>query len=174
MSESLSAAGSASAGHSRLTCPPEGEPAIASPGWRLDDLAGNINETRGSRQAGFTLLTALFLLVVVSALAGFMVNLATSQHLSSAIEVNNLRARYALVSGFQWASYQIEQTGSCPGGVSLVVEGFTVTQLGCTPYAVTEGALGYQLFDVTMQAERGSFGQVDYARVRMRAMLSRS
>ena len=45
------------------------------------------------RQGGFSLLTALFLLVVVSGITAYLVNLATAQHLSSALTVQKPSSR---------------------------------------------------------------------------------
>lgn len=124
-------------------------------------------------QRGFTLVTTLFLLVVVSALAAYLVQLSTVQHLSSGLTVRGLQARYALTSGLEWALFELNRTGACPTlPASVTVEGFQVTLQTCNATSFTEGLDSYQLFDLTLSAARGSFGNVDYTQVRMRASVT--
>jgi MSHA biogenesis protein MshP len=48
---------------------------------------------------GFSLITTLFLLVVVAGLAGYLVNLSISQQYSTALTLDGLRGRHAASSG---------------------------------------------------------------------------
>lgn len=128
---------------------------------------------RTATQAGFTLVTTIFLLVVVSALGGYLVQLATAQHISSALTTAGVRAHYALTSGLEWLAYELNASAACPAlPASVTVEGYQVSVTACTAHAITEGPLNYQLFDVTLNAERGSFGNADYTNVRLQATLS--
>lgn len=123
--------------------------------------------------AGVSLLSALFLLVVVSGLAAYLVNLSVSQHTSSALVVSSLRARHAAMSGLEWVAYRIANvSSSCPTiPTTLSIEGYAVSVTGCTATAVTEGMSSYQLFDVVVRAERGSFGDADYVNLAIQAVL---
>lgn len=126
-----------------------------------------------ARQTGFTLLSALFLLVVVSALGGYLVRLATAQQVNSALAVSGLSARYALASGMEWLVYQLNTAGACPALPATVnVDGFQVSVANCSTYVISEGGSSYPLFDVTINAERGVFGTVDFVSVSMRASLN--
>lgn len=126
-----------------------------------------------TQQRGFTLVTTLFLLVVVSALGGYLVQLSTAQHATSGLSVSGLRARYALTSGVEWLTYGLRSSGVCPSlPATLTVEGFQVMVNGCTAHAITEGPLSYQLFDVVLSAERGVFGTPDYVKVRLQVTLN--
>lgn len=123
-------------------------------------------------QAGFTLVTTLFLLVVVSSLGAYMVNLATVQHSASALSVSALRARYALTSGLEWSYYRIQAAGVCPSVPSeLNIDGYRVRLTACSADSVTEGLESYQMFDVSLTAERGSYGDMDYVQRRVQALL---
>jgi len=125
-----------------------------------------------TRQSGFTLISTLFLLLVVATLGAYMVRLSTAQHVSSALGVNALRAHYAAESGMEWAKYRITHSGLCPSvGSSVSLEGFTVSVQSCSLTLVTEGAATYSLFDIQVEARRGAWGQAEYARRRLRATL---
>lgn len=122
---------------------------------------------------GFSLITTLFLLVVVSGLASYLVNLSVAQQYSTALTVSALRGRHAALSGLEWVAYRINNvSSSCPAVPSnLTIEGFSVTLTNCTQSVVTEGLSSYKLFDVTVSAERGAFGDADYVNHAIRATL---
>lgn len=122
---------------------------------------------------GFSLISALFVLVVVSSLAGYLVNLSIAQQYSTALTVNALRGRHAALSGLEWVAYRINNvSSSCPTlPTSMTIEGFDVALTSCSVNSVTEGLATYNLFDVTVSAERGSFGDADYVNLAIRATL---
>jgi len=122
---------------------------------------------------GVSLITTLFLLVVVSSLAGYLVNLSIAQQYSTGLTVSALRGRHAALSGLEWVAYRIKNVASsCPAvPTSMTIEGFNVTLTSCTSSSVTEGLGTYNLFDVTVSAERGSFGNADYVNHAIRATL---
>jgi MSHA biogenesis protein MshP len=124
-------------------------------------------------QRGFTLISTLFLLVIVASLGAYMVNLAATQHVSSALVAQHTRALYAALSGLEWAAYEIRSNpGACPPlPASFVAEGFTITLAACSRQVVTESGTGYALYDVTVDASRGSFGDHDFVSRSLRATL---
>lgn len=122
---------------------------------------------------GFSLISTLFLLVVVSSLAGYLVNLSIAQQYSTALTVSALRGRHAALSGLEWVAYRINNvSSSCPAvPTSMTIEGFNVSLTSCTASSITEGLATYNLFDVTVNAERGAFGDADYVNLAIRATL---
>jgi len=67
-----------------------------------------------TKQAGFSLPIAVFILVIMSLLAAAIVQLSSRNNLSSAQEVFSTRAFYAAESGASWAMSQLffNATGS--------------------------------------------------------------
>jgi MSHA biogenesis protein MshP len=122
---------------------------------------------------GFSLITTLFLLVVVSGLAAYLVNLSIAQQYSTALSISALRGRHAALSGLEWVAYRINNvSASCPPiPSSMTIEGFNVSVTGCAETSVTEGMANYSLFDITVSAERGAFGDADYVNHAIRATL---
>jgi len=94
-----------------------------------------------SLQCGFSLISAIFLLVVIAALGMFAVTLSTTQHQSQALDVMGSRAYQAARAGVEWAAYN----------VSLSPASSPVPWAGCTP-STNLGALGstLSLFSVTV------------------------
>jgi MSHA biogenesis protein MshP len=117
-----------------------------------------------SRSAGFSLLTALFLLVVVAGLGGYLVSLATTQHLAGALAAQSSRAYYLAQSGLQWAAYRIQANpGACPAaGTSFLLEGFTVSLDLCNRTEITEGSDTYAIYDLQISALSGEIGDATY------------
>ena len=85
--------------------------------------------------AGFSIVTALFLVVVLSALAVAMMNLTRTQQTSSALDLLGARAYEAARAGVEYGLYQQLIKGSCVPTSSFALGGtlstFTVTVL-CT------------------------------------------
>lgn len=70
--------------------------------------------SRLSFQRGASLVTAIFLLVVLSGLAVAMVTLATTQQTSSALDVQGARAYLAARAGTEWGVFQVTRAkGPC-------------------------------------------------------------
>lgn len=66
---------------------------------------------RHRAQRGFSLITAIFLLVVLAGLGAAMVTFSTVQHQSSALDVLGSRAYQASRAGIEWAAFEIVQSG---------------------------------------------------------------
>lgn len=61
-------------------------------------------------QHGFSLITAIFLLVVLSLLGAMMVTFFTAQQQSSTLDVLGSRAYQAARAGIEWSAFQITQS----------------------------------------------------------------
>ncbi len=123
-------------------------------------------------QQGFSLVSAIFLLVVIAALGTFAVTLSTSQQQSAALDVMGARAYQAARAGIEWAAFGVSQTAS---GVQWA--GCTATNLGalggtlapfsvavaCNAASSVEGTSTFWLYDVTAIAKTaGSPGDIGY------------
>ncbi|OIR07180.1 hypothetical protein GALL_107690 [mine drainage metagenome] len=103
--------------------------------------------SRGARKrsAGFALVAAIFLLVVLAALGAFIVSVSTSQQIGSALDVQGERAYQAARSGIEWGVYQQTRNGSCASTTSFAFPAaattlatFTVT-VKCSAYPDASG-----------------------------------
>lgn len=66
---------------------------------------------RAAAQRGFSIVAAIFLLVVLSGLGAFILSVSSAQHASLALDVQGSRAYQAARTGVEWAVYQL-LTGS--------------------------------------------------------------
>lgn len=64
-----------------------------------------------SAEHGFSLISAIFLLVVIAALATFSVTLSTTQQQSAALDALGARAYQAARAGAEWGAFQITHSG---------------------------------------------------------------
>ncbi|MBU0752488.1 MAG: agglutinin biogenesis protein MshP [Gammaproteobacteria bacterium] len=136
------------------------------------------------RARGFALISAIFILVVLSALAGFIATVSTTQHVGSALDVMSARAFQASRAGLQWGLFQaLQPAPSCVAsadignfnGIAVTVQCtelatgngveaglgslYRVTAIACAPAAGTTcpgpaGANGYVERRMTALAER--------------------
>lgn len=132
-----------------------------------------------SRAGGFSIIAAIFLLVVIGLMAAFMVNIGAVSRTSSAFSIVGVRAKNAALAGVEWAAHEVlgnPATPAClaPGASFTVDSGVTAFQVTavCVPDPVTEGADSYTVFDIDVVAEFGVSGNEDYFRREMSASVS--
>jgi len=127
-----------------------------------------------SAQRGFSLISAIFLLVVIAALGAFAVTLSTTQQQNSVADVLGVRAYQAARAGIEWAAYGVAQTapgtkwtGCVPTttltGLGGTLAAFTVTVTCTTPTSYVDGSSTIWIYNVTSVANTapGSPGYVE-------------
>ncbi len=136
----------------------------------------------GSRQRGFVLPTAIFLLVILAALATFMVTLSRTSHISSALDLQGSRVYQAARAGIEWAAWQVVDPQTlpatsatpCPASPTTLaplagtLAAFQVV-VTCTRTAWTDGADPVAIYQVTSTATSGVPGEVDYVERQIQA-----
>ena len=78
-------------------------------------------------QRGFSLITAIFLIVVLAALGVAILLVATFQHSSSAIDVQGARVYQAARAGVEWGMFQVVDPGNTVGGPAALPGCFATT-----------------------------------------------
>ncbi len=123
-----------------------------------------------SLQRGFAAIAAIFLVVVLAALGGFMLTFSNSQQLTSAQDVQGVRAYWAARAGLEWAFVNIIATPAvCPntartqmaGTVPATVNGFTLTVF-CTRSNYTEAGNNFIIYLVESRASIGTVGSIGF------------
>ncbi len=137
-------------------------------------------------ESGFVLPTAIFLLVILAALGGYMVSLSRTSHLSSALDIQGGRAYQAARAGIEWAAWQVvdpqtqppTSTAPCPVSPTTLnplagtLAAFTVV-VTCTRTPATDGADAVAIYQVTSTATSGTPLGVDYVERRIQASFSK-
>jgi MSHA biogenesis protein MshP len=106
-----------------------------------------------NRHKGFAIVSAIFIIVVLAALGGFIATVSTTQHVGSALDLQGARAYQAARAGTEWGIAQTTNPLFCTNNPSSnigVVNGISVTVL-CRRIAtgdVVEVGLG-SIYQVT-------------------------
>ncbi len=102
-------------------------------------------------------MTAIFLIVILAALAGFAARLFSVQQQSSGLDVQGSQAYAAAQSGIDWGAHRALIGGSCAGATNLVMPAgtplapFTVTVL-CVPTTHNEAGNTVTIYQLTATA----------------------
>ena len=91
-------------------------------------------------QQGFTLVTAIFLLVVLAGLGAFITTISINQQIGSALDLMGAKAYQAARSGTEWGLYEaLKTTTSCVPSTDIgVINNMRVT-VTCDVIAPTTG-----------------------------------
>ena len=132
--------------------------------------------------SGFSLVTALFLLVILAALGVFVITIRSTQQATSTLSILDARAMAAAQSGMQWAVHRVRNQpvdlgcGGAGAGFNLQgpgLDGFSVA-ISCvaTPNIVEGGDPPYSMYALTVTASRGVLGSPDYVRRTLQATVT--
>lgn len=106
-------------------------------------------------QQGFTVLAAVFLLIVLAGLAAFLVNVSVTQQVGAALDIQGTRAYQAARAGAEWGAYQSLRNGSCTGTI-LTFAGTTLadfsTTVACARTSVDEAGTPVNVDQITATA----------------------
>ena len=129
---------------------------------------------------GFSLVSAIFLLVVIAALGTFAVTLSTTQQQSAALDVLGARAYQAARAGIEWGAYQVLPASAaafataCRGGATSqsvtplpnTLTGFSVTA-ECSATSHVEGTSTLWVYSLTSTATQSTVATPDYVERQM-------
>lgn len=131
-------------------------------------------------QRGFSLVTAIFLLVVLSGLGAVMMTFFTVQQQSSALDVMGARAYQASRAGIEWGAYQVLQNSgvgfapACRAAATSSSVALTNTLSGfnlnvqCSATSHVEGVGTLWVYSISsVAATAGAAGQPDYVERQM-------
>ncbi len=118
-------------------------------------------------QQGFTLVMAIFILVVLSLISAYMVRLAAIQQIGSSYVIQNARAYLSAKSGIEWAIARISGGGGCADLIAASpmsfsdINGFTVS-ISCSNQNFSEGTDSLDFFRISVLSEFGNYASADY------------
>ena len=128
-------------------------------------------------QGGFSLISAIFILVVLSAIGGYMVTIGGTQRTTNIAAIQGARAFQAARSGMEWAITRATIDPDCSNinnSFTLNVDGlngFKVV-LTCAMTQHLEAGNTINIFTLTSQATSGNFGEIDFVRRQLTATIS--
>jgi MSHA biogenesis protein MshP len=116
---------------------------------------------------GFALIPALFLIVVLGALAAVAIRVGSGQQQAVTMSLQQARALAAAQAGIEWGAYQ-SVSGGCAASTTLnlteaALNGFTVV-VTCTAVTFANGAATSTSYVLNATAVSGVYGQPGYVR----------
>lgn len=127
-------------------------------------------------QKGFAAMAAIFLVVALAAMGGFMITFSNAQQLTSAQDLQGSRAYWAARGGLEWAIAGVVATSplasatspqvSCPVvSPPAVIDGFALL-ITCTAHTYSESGVTVNIFQLTSIASSigaavGSLGFIE-------------
>jgi MSHA biogenesis protein MshP len=123
---------------------------------------------------GFSLVSAIFLMVVLVVLGVSMVTISSVQQTTTAQMLQVARAEYAARAGAEWAASQASAWCAGPYPMAITpftlpapMSGFTI-EVSCTRTAHTFDSATRQYFVVDVTASSGNYAGPDYVRRKVR------
>ncbi len=134
-------------------------------------------------QRGFAAIAAIFLVVILAALGGFMLTFSNTQQLTSAQDLQGTRAYWAARAGLEWGVGSVVASGAtppaCPASPTTLATtfdgGFTVT-VRCTRADYTEASAAANRFIfqiISVASTAGLPGSVGYVERSLTASMER-
>jgi MSHA biogenesis protein MshP len=126
------------------------------------------------KQSGMSIISAIFVMVVLGMLGLYMTSLNSMQHAGSSLSLQSHRAFYSAQSGQEWFVWYTKTNNACPAdGTNFTIQNFTVLINSCTATVITEGSKNYKIFDteITASTTGATLGDIEFA---SRTLYSRS
>ena len=128
-------------------------------------------------QKGFSLIAAIFLLVVVAGLVVFVTNIRSAQQITLVYGVQGARANQAARAGLEWGVHQAIRLDNCNAANTAVsanaatLSQFTIN-VRCVSSEHVEGGTTVEAYQITADAFVGSYGTLDYVSRSLQATVS--
>lgn len=127
------------------------------------------------RAAGFSLVAALFLIVIVAGLVAYAARAVVAHQHTVTLSLLGARALEAARTGIEWGAYRALNGGTCASGTLALTEGvlsgFSV-QVDCSASVHSEGGATVNVYLITAFARSGVYGQPDYVSRQVRARIT--
>lgn len=98
--------------------------------------------------------TAIFLIVIMGALAAFIAQLTAAANAQAGQDMQGARALQAARAGVEAGLYSVRTTGSCPGGTLPNLPGLTGFKVSwvCAAYSFNEGGRAKGIWQIESTA----------------------
>lgn len=113
------------------------------------------------RQQGFSIVTAIFLIVILAALGTYMLRTSSVQSETSALTVQSARAYQAARSGLEWGLNTVLTplaAPACFAPAAFTLQGFSV-DVECTSTDHPEGGQTVRVYEIRATSSFGTLGQ---------------
>jgi len=115
-----------------------------------------------TNQHGFTLVQAIFILVVLGMLGVYMVSLSTVQQATTTQAYLQAQVYQASRSGLEWGIQQVVDTSACFANNTFAVDQVPVAVSCQVVGGYTEGTTSYKVYQLTSTANFANLASPDY------------
>lgn len=125
-------------------------------------------------QAGFALVAAMFVMIIIALVIAAMMRMAGNQHGSNSLAIQQARAYQAARAGLEWG-ISSALAGNCLASKTLVMSGANLSEfdgvlLSCELQTYSENGNAVRIYTLTATAQNGApGGRPDYAYRRLTA-----
>jgi len=130
---------------------------------------------RLGKQQGFSLVSAIFLLVVLAGLGVYAVRINTLQQQTVTAGLRAAQAFQAARTGVAWGAYRALNAGVCASATLNLTEGATAgfrVSVECSQSTHVEGTSTVRVFVFDVRAEAGAYGGPDYVSRRVQTKIT--
>jgi MSHA biogenesis protein MshP len=115
------------------------------------------------QQKGMTLIGAIFILVIVSLLGQFLVNISSVQRQTGLLALQSARVYQTANAGLEWGIAQVVVNHDCAAASDILnIGNFTIT-VSCAEHgSFTENDQLMNIYLITADSRYGTFGSPDY------------
>lgn len=128
-----------------------------------------------SMQRGVSLVTAVFLIVVLASLGTFAVRLTAVRQQTTGAAIRSTQAMLAAQTGIDWAAHRALNGGTCTAATLTLTEaganGYSVS-VTCTQSAHIEAGTTINVYLLEALAQSGVYGGPDYVSRRLQAKVT--
>jgi MSHA biogenesis protein MshP len=123
-------------------------------------------------RAGFAMVTAIFLLVVLGALAVFMIKLSGTYQAAPMQSLLAARVYFAAKAGLEWGIQRAIGAGGCAASTAVSPTGSGLTGVTATVECASTAHTGGTVYYITSTASRGTYGALDYSQRKIEATVT--
>lgn len=109
-------------------------------------------------QRGFSIVAAIFILVVLAGLGGFLVSTSSTQHMTQALDAMNARAHQAARTGIEWGVYQVVKVAHAGGNYPELCDGGPGFAGAATTQTLA-GVAGIAEFKITVECRSQAYDE---------------
>jgi MSHA biogenesis protein MshP len=134
-----------------------------------------MKSARHFAERGFSLVAAIFLLVVLAGLGVFAVRINVLQQQTVTAGLRASQAFHAARSGVAWAAYRALNAGVCASASLSLTEGATAgfsVSVQCSQSSHVEGTTTIRVFVFDVRAVAGAYGGPDYVSRRLQSKIT--
>lgn len=129
-----------------------------------------------SKQTGFALVAAMFVMIIIALVVVAMTRLAGNQHGTNSLAIQQARAYQAARSGLDWGITRA-LSGNCAASTSISLSGSNLSEFSgmlvtCSLASYTEETRTVRIYTLTATAQNGApAARPDYAYRRLTAVV---